>query len=168
MKTPRPCRGWLAQSSRDERYRTRSATSAIPQTVRDFVAAVSDAGDAAPVAGAHSRPTSARSGRVCGKWLEGPAPARALLRSRSADDWRRCDALPAPPRIEEAKAALSANITDFSDRARASWRLPGTTTLIGWRSIRLRTSAMRVLMAAADSSGRADRTRRGQQRIPAP
>ena len=113
---PAPLSWLVKQPSGDERHRA-EARHLRSQDGARFRRRRADAGDAAPAAGAHGRRhPRGRARRV--ERLEGPAAARALLRSRSADDRRRCGARPAPRGSSRRRPASAHASRILPDRAR--------------------------------------------------
>ena len=111
-----------------------------PKTVRDFVDVGAIARDAAPAAGADRRRYPRRRTRRVER-LEGPASARALLRSRKPSCRAAMRRRRARRASSDAKEALAERLADLPPE-RANARCRAITTLIGSPSTTRRMSAM--------------------------
>ena len=114
---------------------------ADPKTVRDFVEAVQTP-EMLRSAGRLDRRRYPRRRPRRVERLEGPAPARALLRGRSDDDRRRHQRRRAPRASAAPRHALEERLADLAPKRRARARSRAITTPIGWPSIPTRRNAM--------------------------
>ena len=139
---------WLVQEpSGDERHGA-AARRFRSQDGARFRRAGAVAGDAAPAADAdRGRYPRRRARRV--ERLEGPAAARALLRSREHDDRRRPGAAraAASPR---PRRRWTARLADFTPEQRETRARRAITTITGWPS----TTDEQERHARADRQGR--------------